>query len=239
TINLVYAGEIAYAESGNINTDLTRFRNQTDGFMDDVHTLRTIYGADLCALITATPTNTCGLGYLNTNPTNYSANAAFSVSLRNCAVSNYTLSHEMGHNMGLNHDWYVNQSTSPCSNLHGYVNQTAVNMGTSAPSSRRWRTMMAYNDQCADVGINCPKINRWANPAVNYNSEPTGVAIGNLNASDEAFGFARFACVVSEFMPSASMNTLDVRSEEHTSELQSRENLVCRLLLEKKKIINK
>src|SRR5436309_12149682 len=28
------------------------------------------------------------------------------------------------------------------------------------------------------------------------------------------------------------------RSEEHTSELQSRENLVCRLLLEKKKIVN-
>src|SRR5690606_41424075 len=30
----------------------------------------------------------------------------------------------------------------------------------------------------------------------------------------------------------------DPRSEEHTSELQSRENLVCRLLLEKKNIIN-
>src|SRR5436309_7568055 len=30
-------------------------------------------------------------------------------------------------------------------------------------------------------------------------------------------------------------NPLSVRSEEHTSELQSRENLVCRLLLEKKK----
>src|SRR5690606_40644582 len=29
-----------------------------------------------------------------------------------------------------------------------------------------------------------------------------------------------------------------VRSEEHTSELQSRENLVCRLLLEKKKQTN-
>src|SRR5690606_40205009 len=29
---------------------------------------------------------------------------------------------------------------------------------------------------------------------------------------------------------------LDTRSEEHTSELQSRENLVCRLLLEKKNI---
>src|SRR3712207_8691351 len=30
----------------------------------------------------------------------------------------------------------------------------------------------------------------------------------------------------------------DDRSEEHTSELQSRQYLVCRLLLEKKKIIN-
>src|SRR5690606_39767370 len=35
------------------------------------------------------------------------------------------------------------------------------------------------------------------------------------------------------------LNLLDaqLRSEEHTSELQSRENLVCRLLLEKKKDI--
>src|SRR5690606_41935453 len=31
----------------------------------------------------------------------------------------------------------------------------------------------------------------------------------------------------------------DFRSEEHTSELQSRENLVCRLLLEKKKTHDK
>src|SRR5207302_9010814 len=36
----------------------------------------------------------------------------------------------------------------------------------------------------------------------------------------------------------AAVRTLEgnaIRSEEHTSELQSRENLVCRLLLEKKK----
>src|SRR5690606_40277280 len=31
----------------------------------------------------------------------------------------------------------------------------------------------------------------------------------------------------------------EARSEEHTSELQSRENLVCRLLLEKKKYANR
>src|SRR5690606_39829906 len=34
----------------------------------------------------------------------------------------------------------------------------------------------------------------------------------------------------------ASARVTSSRSEEHTSELQSRENLVCRLLLEKKKI---
>ena len=33
----------------------------------------------------------------------------------------------------------------------------------------------------------------------------------------------------------SSDTTLSTRSEEHTSELQSRRNLVCRLLLEKKK----
>src|SRR3712207_7118694 len=34
----------------------------------------------------------------------------------------------------------------------------------------------------------------------------------------------------------AAVDDDDVRSEEHTSELQSRQYLVCRLLLEKKKI---
>src|SRR5690606_2439600 len=39
-----------------------------------------------------------------------------------------------------------------------------------------------------------------------------------------------------EFKPlDVLMSSQEVRSEEHTSELQSRENLVCRLLLEKKK----
>src|SRR5690606_40175859 len=38
------------------------------------------------------------------------------------------------------------------------------------------------------------------------------------------------------FERDAFLAALGQRSEEHTSELQSRENLVCRLLLEKKKI---
>src|SRR3989442_11965487 len=43
--------------------------------------------------------------------------------------------------------------------------------------------------------------------------------------------------VASPSFPKTFDHPLDVRSEEHTSELQSRPHLVCRLLLEKKKKI--
>src|SRR2546430_4046218 len=38
--------------------------------------------------------------------------------------------------------------------------------------------------------------------------------------------------------PPSSLGQTNARSEEHTSELQSQSNLVCRLLLEKKKYFN-
>src|SRR2546429_2919010 len=43
-------------------------------------------------------------------------------------------------------------------------------------------------------------------------------------------------CIIFQLSPACSMQIQ--RSEEHTSELQSRLHLVCRLLLEKKKKIN-
>src|SRR2546430_11089403 len=41
--------------------------------------------------------------------------------------------------------------------------------------------------------------------------------------------------IVGPLMTQFASGALDARSEEHTSELQSQSNLVCRLLLEKKK----
>ncbi|WP_292010328.1 M12 family metallo-peptidase [Chryseobacterium sp.] len=221
TINLVYSGEIAYTESGSLSTDLPRFRNNNDGYMDSVHTLRTTYGADLCALVVGSPTNTCGLGYINTSNTNYSNTAGFCVSLYNCAVSNYSLAHEFGHNMGLRHDWYVDSGTVPCDHHHGYTNKTAISSGTSSTSSQRWRTIMAYNDECASKGFNCTRINRWSNPNVNYNSEPTGVPIGSNKPANEAFGFARFACVVSNFIPATTSDLIITAKEDQISPINS------------------
>lgn len=206
SFRLVYVGEINYIESGSFSTDLSNLSGTSEGFLDEIHNMRITYGADLVGLVIGTPTSSCGLGYLNSNPTNYSNTAAFTVTLYSCAVSNFTIAHEFGHNMGLNHDWYVSSSTNPCAHHHGYVNQTAIANGMSSTNSQRWRTIMAYNNQCSDAGFSCTRINRWSNPESIYNTESTGVEIGFTNPADEAFGFRRFACVVSNFMPASLSN---------------------------------
>src|SRR5690606_41542013 len=60
--------------------------------------------------------------------------------------------------------------------------------------------------------------------AVRHESQAHDRAFG-VEADDDVDGLAGVTVRVDELR----------RSEEHTSELQSRENLVCRLLLEKKK----
>src|SRR5690606_40412268 len=56
--------------------------------------------------------------------------------------------------------------------------------------------------------------------------------------AEPAAAFSRYSDDLMGKYPIATLSLLPAdlcRSEEHTSELQSRENLVCRLLLEKKK----
>jgi|GEM_PF-631617 len=203
TFRLVHTRLVNYVESGSFSTDLSRLAGTSDGYIDSVHIYRNQYGADMVSLIIGTPTSSCGIGYLNTSNLTYSAGSAFNVSLYSCVVGNFTMSHEFGHNMGLRHDWYVDGSTSPCSHHHGYVNQKAIQLGTGSASSARWRTIMAYNDHCSSVGISCSRLNRWSNPTVLYNSDPTGIAIGNTNPSDEAYAFYRMACQVASFRAEA------------------------------------
>src|SRR5688572_31551830 len=86
-----------------------------------------------------------------------------------------------------------------------------------------------------------------------FRSEPAGLALGDyqvLVTLSEAENKAMRMCDLAEVLqltPSGATRRLDglvksgwverrnSRSEEHTSEFQSQSNLVCRLLLEKKK----
>src|SRR3712207_7226997 len=68
-------------------------------------------------------------------------------------------------------------------------------------------------------------------------NDPAGIAlmIGMIELATH--DDASFAVVISEFAVEMGIGAVAgvLRSEEHTSELQSRQYLVCRLLLEKKK----
>src|SRR3712207_7366424 len=73
-----------------------------------------------------------------------------------------------------------------------------------------------------------------------FRSGTNDAAVGNhlpraRGVGGEAFGLARGGRNLPPGLRSAGY-LLNTRSEEHTSELQSRQYLVCRLLLEKKKL---
>src|SRR2546428_8342364 len=67
-----------------------------------------------------------------------------------------------------------------------------------------------------------------------FRSDLAGAGAGAVEHLDEGLGHVALAVeeVALEF---GAVALHDRRSEEHTSELQSRSDLVCRLLLEKKK----
>src|SRR3712207_7221183 len=63
------------------------------------------------------------------------------------------------------------------------------------------------------------------------------VLICMLTVNDVEHLFTCFLAISVSFLEKCRLRSLPIRSEEHTSELQSRQYLVCRLLLEKKKYI--
>src|SRR5690554_7551389 len=63
---------------------------------------------------------------------------------------------------------------------------------------------------------------------------PIHAKLGEEESFDDALNWLRYT-IYTKKLDDLGSGVLDLRSEEHTSELQSRPHLVCRLLLEKKK----
>ena len=170
-INLVHQGEVAYVEEGGWNDDLFRLWNSVDGYMDEVHELRDAYAADLVHLIYEVGGGYCGLT-ATAGPAEVIETwlTPFAITGRDCGP--ITFAHELGHNMGLKHDRYMDRSNYPYPYSHGYVNQRAFQAG--APESSRWYTVMAYPNQCHDW-FRCHPLFRFSNPAQRWHGDPLGV----------------------------------------------------------------
>lgn len=167
-VRLVYKGEVTYSETGfNWDTALARLKGTSDGYMDSVHTLRNTYKADEVVMLVA-DSAWCGLAYLMTSVSSSFASSAFGLVRYTCATGYYSFGHEMGHNMAARHDRYVdNTNNSPYAYNHGYVH-------TGSTAYNRWRTVMAYDNKCDDLGYDCTRIQYWSNPDKTYHSAATG-----------------------------------------------------------------
>ena len=157
-LRLVNTGLVNYTESNNFSTNLNELRSGA-GALSGVAALRETFRADLVTLLVRPQQpEACGVGFLMTNVSAAFAPSGFNVVDASC-IANFTYAHELGHNMGARHDWYMDNATTPFSYAHGFVN---------AAPSQRWRTIMAYPDHCTDQGFSCSRVLYWASPTRQY-----------------------------------------------------------------------
>ncbi len=166
-IRLVHKSEVTYTESA-ISTDLSRLAIGSDGYIDQAHTLRNTYGADLVSLVGNGYSGACGVGYLMASPSTAYAAYGFNVVERSCAAGNLSFAHELGHNMGLQHDPGNAGSAGAYSYAYGYQDTGGL-----------FRTVMAY--PCGSGA--CPRVTHFSNPAATYGGRPTGTSTQNNAAA--------------------------------------------------------
>ena len=190
SINLVAAEEVAYPETETIRTDLRRLRDPSDGYLDEVHTLRDQVHADIVILLRAQEDGEIsGIAYTMATESTAHARLAFGVSI----VSASIFTHELGHIMGLFHDRYDacrhNTATPQCPSsvvapyAYGYVNQAAFESG--AATSKRWRTIMAANHQCRAQSppFDCDRVHFFSDPD-NVHPDADGDPMGVSGTQD-------------------------------------------------------
>jgi len=188
---LAHRAEVTYDETNfDWSTALSRLQGTSDGYMDDVHTLRNTYGADNVVFIIEGDGAYCGLGYLMTTVSNSFASYAFCVVARDCATGYYSFAHEMGHNMGCHHDRANASGSGAYSYSYGY----------QAPD-KAFRTIMAYN--CTSPG--CPRVNYYSNPNVNYGGQPMGVIYTDPLAADNRMTLNNTISTFQNFRQSVSI----------------------------------
>ena len=148
-----------------------------DGLMDEIHEIRDATGADIVHVFELHAPY-CGIAYLMTTVSSSFANRAFG--LTNVACSSATVAHELGHNMGLQHDRWTESlddglTNRPYAGSYGYVNERILT-DAGVESSSVWATIMAYSTLCRHMGHgSCARLLAFSNPTLNHEGDPVGV----------------------------------------------------------------
>ena len=191
-LRLVHQEEVSYTESGDFSTDLNRLTNPSDGFMDNVHALRNAHGADLVSLIIE-GASLCGLAWLMLTESNSFQASAFSVVARICATGNFSFGHELGHNMGLQHDRADAPADGVFSFSHGYVD-----------TPHGFRDIMGVAASCGG----CMRIQNFSNPNLMFNNFPTGVPQSSPQSADAAASLNATAFTVANWRSEVAAGTI-------------------------------
>ncbi|MFI4855032.1 MAG: zinc-dependent metalloprotease family protein, partial [Phycisphaerales bacterium JB065] len=161
-VRLVQVTEVEYTESGSFNTDLSNLRG---GVVPGVLEMRDEVKADLVAML-STSSGACGIGYLMQSLDPAFESSGFSVTNYGCAVGNLSFAHELGHNMGCQHD--------------------ADNAGSNPifPYSFGWRWTANGGPLRRSVMSYAPgsRVPHFSNPNVLNGGQPTGVESSAYNA---------------------------------------------------------
>lgn len=193
TLRLVHAAEVSYTESEAASTDLNRLTSTSDGYLDNVHTLRTTYGADLVAFFEKI-NDTGGIGWL-LGATNGAPSYAFSITRVQQASFTYTTVHEMGHNMGCHHR--RNQSTQPGPGLYSY----SAGWRWIGTNSGKYASIMSYEEDSYS------RVAYWASPTNYYMGAATGTA-----TDDNARTIRNVKAVVAGYRTAVATNTFTFKT---------------------------
>ncbi len=172
TFNLVYSGLVTYNESGSSLTDIERLREDGDGFLDEVHTIRDQVGADMVAIFTQA-NDTGGLGYymwdrFGDTTTPFSMNRVQQISWT------YTLVHEWGHNMGLGHSKFQDFQAGPAEWANWPENTWSAGWRWQGNTGYHTDVMAYSSGSYYPDGNDAPNLPYFSDPTITLDGQPAG-----------------------------------------------------------------
>jgi hypothetical protein len=167
TFRLVRQQRVAYTEE-NSQQDLYNLMFTDDGILDEVHTLRRQYEADLVVLIEVMDF-AGGIGFVLGSERGR-PDLGFSVVRVHQAASGYSMVHEMGHNMGCAHHRLQGANNGLYTYSYGWRGTTLVN-------NHKYCSIMTYEPgSLFPDGVSHTRIPYFSSPDITFEGVPLGKA---------------------------------------------------------------